>query len=142
MRSATLGDGSPFTTAFGMRKDERPSPFAMPEAMSYFGSMALGEIDFTTRSAVAGYWAAPWARNRGATTRAVVLACRWGFDVLSLDEINLMTLPGNVASERVAEKAGFVLVGIVQDYAPPRALDSEARHEVKRWVFLANRSGE
>jgi RimJ/RimL family protein N-acetyltransferase len=53
-----------------------------------------------------------------------------------------MTLLGNVASERVAEKAGFVLLGMVEDYAPPGALDPEARHDVKRWVFQAIRSGE
>jgi RimJ/RimL family protein N-acetyltransferase len=99
------------------------------------GSLTLGEVDFTTHSAIAGYWAAPWARNRGATTRALSLACHWGFDVLGLEEITLMTLPGNGASERVAEKAGFVGVGILQDYTPPRALDPEARHEVKRWVL-------
>ncbi len=124
--------------------EEGRAAFAFCDAQSdeLFGSMALGEVDFTARSAVAGYWAAPWARNRDATTRALVLACRWGFDVLSLNEVNLMTLPGNVASERVAEKAGFVLIGMVQDYAPPRALDPEARHEVKRWVLQANRSGE
>ena len=104
--------------------------------------MALGEVDLTARSAVAGYWAAPWARNRGATTRALVLVCRWGFDVLGLRLVNLMTLPGNIASERVAQKAGFVLVAVVPDYAPPRALDPEARHEVRQWVLHANRSGE
>jgi RimJ/RimL family protein N-acetyltransferase len=106
------------------------------------GSMALGEVDITARTAVAGYWAAPWARHRGATTRALALACRWGFDALGLRVVNLMTLPGNIASERVAQKAGFVLVGMVQDYAPPGALDPEARHEVKHWVLRANRAGE
>ncbi len=99
------------------------------------GSMTLGEVEFTTHSAIAGYWAARWARNRGATTRALALACRWGFDVVGLREVKLMTLPGNGASERVAEKTGFIAVGMIQDYTPPRALDPEARHEVKEWVL-------
>lgn len=62
---------------------EGRAAFAFCDARSgeLLGSMALGEVDFTARSAVAGYWAAPWARNRGATTRALVLASRWGFDV-------------------------------------------------------------
>ena len=101
--------------------------------------MALAEVDLAVGSAVAGYWAAPWARNRGATTRALTLACRWGFDVLSLVVVNLFTLPGNVASERVALKAGFVLAGTLEGYKPPRALDPEARHEVTQWVLTANR---
>ena len=121
---------------------EGRAAFAFCDARSggLLGSMTLGEIDFSARTAVAGYWAAPWARNRGATTRALVLACRWGFDVLDLSEINLMTLPGNMASERVAEKAGFVYTELVQDYSPPRALDPEVRYEVKRWILEANRS--
>ncbi len=102
------------------------------------GSMTLAEVDFTARSATAGYWAAPWARNRGATTRALALACSWGFNVLDLRVVNLMTLPGNIASERVAQKAGFVPIGRIQDYKPPRALDPEARHEVRQWVLQAS----
>ena len=120
------------------------APFAFCEAATgeLLGSMTLGEIDLSSRSAVAGYWAAPWARSRGATTRALRLACTWGFDVLGLDVINLMTLPGNVASERVAQKAGFVSVGTVRDYAPPRAIDPEARHDVKQWALRAGNTTE
>jgi RimJ/RimL family protein N-acetyltransferase len=116
---------------------EGRATFAFCDAQSgeLLGSMTLGEIDFNKRSATAGYWAAPWARNRGATTRALTVACRWGFDILGLQEVSLMTLPGNVASERVAEKAGFVAAGMLQNYAPPRALDPGARHEVTRWVL-------
>ena len=119
---------------------EGTAAFAFCDSKSgeLLGSMALGEVDFTARSAVAGYWAAAWARNRGATTRALVLACRWGFDVLGLSEVKLMTLLGNGASERVAEKAGFVAIGMLEDYAPPRALDPEARHEVTQWVLHAS----
>lgn len=118
--------------------------FAFCDARSgeLLGSMTLAEVDFTARSAAVGYWAAPWARSRGATTRALMLACRWGSDVLGLKVVNLMTLPGNIASERVAQKAGFVLLGMVQDYKPPRALDPEAQHEVKQWVLRGSGSGE
>lgn len=97
--------------------------------------MSLGEIDLVNRSGVAGYWAAPWARNRGATTRALELVCHWGFESLGIETVELMTLPGNVASERVAEKAGFELVGILNDYKPTRALDPDARHRVNHWIL-------
>jgi RimJ/RimL family protein N-acetyltransferase len=116
---------------------EGRATFAFCDAKSgeLLGSMTLGEIDLTSGSAVAGYWAAAWARNRGATTRALTVACRWGFDVLGLQEVKLMTLPGNGASERVAEKAGFVALGILPDYAPPRALDPKTRYDVTQWVL-------
>jgi RimJ/RimL family protein N-acetyltransferase len=109
--------------------------FCAAESGELFGSMTLAEIDFAARSATAGYWAAPWARNRGATTRALKLVCGWGFGSLGIDTVHLMTLPGNLASERVAEKAGFERVGTLDDYKPSRAIDPEARYRVNRWIL-------
>jgi RimJ/RimL family protein N-acetyltransferase len=113
------------------------APFAFCDAVDaeFLGSMTLAEIDLEDRSALVGYWAAPWARNRGATTRALALVCRWGFETLGLDIVSLITLPGNVASERVAQKAGFVLEEVLSDYTSPRARDPEARHDANRWVL-------
>jgi RimJ/RimL family protein N-acetyltransferase len=112
--------------------------FCAAETGELFGSMTLAEIDLADRSATAGYWAAAWARNRGATTRALKLVCAWGFASLGIDTVHLMTLPGNVASERVAEKAGFELIGTLDDYKPSRALDSEARYRVNRWILQSD----
>lgn len=109
--------------------------FCAAETGELFGSMTLAEIDFANGSATAGYWAAPWARNRGATTRALALVCAWGFGSLGIDTVHLMTLPGNVASERVAEKAGFELVGTLDGYKPSRAVDPDASFRVNRWVL-------
>jgi RimJ/RimL family protein N-acetyltransferase len=63
------------------------------------------------------------------------LRCRWAFDTVHLDAIELMTVIGNVASERVAEKAGFVLSRTIEGYAPRRALDPDATYEVRRWIL-------
>lgn len=54
-----------------------------------------------------GYWLLAAARGRGVARRAVQLACTWSFEVCRLDILHLTTLPGNVASERVAEACGF-----------------------------------
>ena len=64
-----------------------------------------------------GYWLAVRARRRGVATRAVKLMCRWAFDEFSLARMQLHTLPGNVASERVAERAGFTREGVLRQYA-------------------------
>jgi RimJ/RimL family protein N-acetyltransferase len=98
------------------------------------GSITLSGIEPERRSAMVGYWAAPWARNRGATTRALRLVCDWGFEHLDLHRMELVTKQGNVASERVAAKAGFERSGKIDRYKPPRALDPDARYEVTRWV--------
>ena len=54
-----------------------------------------------------GYWLLAPARGRGVARRAVRLLCAWAFDVCGLDRLRLTTMPGNVASERVAELCGF-----------------------------------
>jgi RimJ/RimL family protein N-acetyltransferase len=71
----------------------------------------------------------------GATTRALHLLCRWAFDAVHLDAIELMTVVGNIASERVAEKAGFELAGTIDGYAPRGALVRGSEYEVKQWVL-------
>jgi RimJ/RimL family protein N-acetyltransferase len=64
-----------------------------------------------------GYWVAAPARGRGVAVRAVRLLCAWGFEARGLPRIQLHTLPGNVASERVAERAGFTREGLLRSFA-------------------------
>jgi RimJ/RimL family protein N-acetyltransferase len=54
-----------------------------------------------------GYWMDPGARGRGVATDAVRALCRWGFGTLGLGLIEWRAEVGNLASRRVAEKAGF-----------------------------------
>lgn len=56
-----------------------------------------------------GYWADPAARGRGVTSTAVRAVCRWAFAELDLDIIEWSCEVGNLASRRVAEKAGFLI---------------------------------
>ena len=56
-----------------------------------------------------GYWVAREARRRGVATRAVQLLAGWAFSELGLERIELLAEPGNYASQRVAEAAGFTL---------------------------------
>jgi RimJ/RimL family protein N-acetyltransferase len=84
------------------------------------------------QTAQAGYWVARWGRNRGVATSALLVITHWGFDTLELESINLATMLGNVASERVAEKAGFSFVGETSDYSPRR--NPDRTYSVKQWV--------
>jgi RimJ/RimL family protein N-acetyltransferase len=67
----------------------------------------LGAIEFRPADGTIGYWVAAGARGRGVATRALRLVCDWR----SERPLRLMTHPDNVASQRVAEKAGFRRVG-------------------------------
>ena len=57
------------------------------------------------------YRTAPWARNRGAATSAVVAITAFAFDVLGLERLCLPHSVANLASCRIAQKAGFTLEG-------------------------------
>lgn len=63
-----------------------------------------------------GYWIRREARGRGVVTRALRLVPRWGFDGLRLARLQLLTEPENVASQRVAEKAGYRREGLLRSF--------------------------
>lgn len=88
------------------------------------GPPGIGEI---------GYWAVPEFRGRGYTTGALRLLAGWAFDERGLARLQLMTFPGNRASERVAEKAGFQREGLLRAYADQRG----ERKDAWMWSLLS-----
>ena len=59
------------------------------------------------QSGSVGYWVGRAARGRGVATRATRLIAGWGIDSLGLQRLELLAEVENVASQKVAEKAGF-----------------------------------
>jgi RimJ/RimL family protein N-acetyltransferase len=80
------------------------------------------------------YWTAEWARGRGVAGRAAALHARWGLDVLGLNRVELLADVENAASQRAAEKGGFVREGVLRRARPDRT--GEARDMV---VFALTR---
>src|SRR5512146_2713173 len=56
------------------------------------------------------------ARGKGLATRAVRLISRWALRELGLPRLGLFTEPWNVASQRVAERAGFQREGVLRSW--------------------------
>jgi RimJ/RimL family protein N-acetyltransferase len=61
-----------------------------------------------------GYWLRPQSRGRGLMTEAVCAVTEWARTEHGLRDLSLTAHPGNLASQRVAEKAGFIRVGLVE----------------------------
>jgi RimJ/RimL family protein N-acetyltransferase len=54
-----------------------------------------------------GYWLASSARGRGIMTAVVERLVAWAYEALDLEEVWIFVQPANLASRRVAERAGF-----------------------------------
>jgi [ribosomal protein S5]-alanine N-acetyltransferase len=81
------------------------------------GTVGLHSIDFANRRGSAGYWVAASDRGRGVARRALTLLCRFGFDELGLERIELWIEPANAASLRVAEAVGLQREGLLRSFA-------------------------
>jgi RimJ/RimL family protein N-acetyltransferase len=98
----------------------RAAPFAIVSADDggLAGSIALIRIEWEHRRAEVGYWLAAAARGHGHAIRAVGLICEWGRRTLGLERIDLHAATGNLASQRVAERAGFSREAVLRSYMP------------------------
>ena len=95
------------------------APFAIVDADDngrVLGSTSLFALNWDHLRGEVGYWLGRDARGRGHVTRAVGLICRFGFDSLGLERIELYAGTGNPASQRVAERSGFVREAVVRSY--------------------------
>jgi RimJ/RimL family protein N-acetyltransferase len=81
----------------------------------FLGFAAVVELDLEHREGELGYMLAPAARGRGVSVRALDLLTRWCFDELGLLRLELRIDTANLASLRVAERAGFRQEGVLRN---------------------------
>jgi len=65
-----------------------------------------------------GYWVLPHARRRGVATRIARLLAEQAF-ALGVERVAAYVNVGNVASERVLERAGYLREGVVRSLPVP-----------------------
>jgi RimJ/RimL family protein N-acetyltransferase len=80
------------------------------------GSISLLRFAWEDGRCEVGYWLAREARGQGHATRAVQRLCAWGFQQLELERIELHAAAANPASQRVAERAGFVREAVLRSH--------------------------
>ena len=105
---------SPYTDADALEwlESDEEETFAILDSVSddLLGSIGVRSLD--GGEAEVGYWVKREARGRGVATRALALVSRWVLVERGIGRLRLRAEPGNVASQRVAEKAGFVKEGV------------------------------
>jgi len=80
----------------------------------YFGGCGLNQIDHIDRRANLGYWVRSSAAGHGIASDAVRLIRSWGFENTDLIRLEIVIAVANLASRRVAEKAGAEFEGILR----------------------------
>ena len=108
--------------------------WALVDGAELLGSISLHRIDRAQDDGEIGYWIAPAARGSGLAGLAAGAACRWGFTELGLHRIQLFHAVENVASARVAEKAGFTCEGRLRQ---SHRYGDGLRHDELLWARLA-----
>jgi len=111
--------------------DQVPQPYSLADAKTYIAG--IGEQAYAVTDAVSGrvlgsiglrwndphdvaevgYWLRNDARGRGVTTRALALVSTVAFEQ-GAARVQLRAAVGNIASRRVAERAGFTLEGVLR----------------------------
>jgi RimJ/RimL family protein N-acetyltransferase len=100
------------------RRDGTRVAFAAVDGEGAFLGLALApEIDREDGQVELGYVVAPAARGRGVATRMLDLHTRWAFEETGALRLVLIIDVANPASERVAERCGYVREGVMRSIA-------------------------
>ena len=83
-------------------------------ADQFLGNVSLKKTHWRHGHTEVGYWVMPAARGRGIATAAAGTLSRWALQQERIFRVELTAAPGDIASQRVAEKAGFSFEGIAR----------------------------
>ena len=96
------------------------------------GSISVFHADWETRSAEIGYGVRADQRGKGYAPEALSAVARWALTDGGLQRAWLSTIAENVASQRVAEKAGFRLEGTLRR----AGLEDDGLHDLMIYALL------
>ena len=89
------------------------------------GSVSLDR--FAERQAAEiGYWIKRDARREGVALGAARLVVDWAFGELGIERLEILTYPGNEASQALAGRLGFTRECLLRGFLPPEAGKSRA----------------
>jgi RimJ/RimL family protein N-acetyltransferase len=102
------------------------------EAERVLGACGLNRIEQLSGTANLGYWVRTSATGRGVCTAAVKQLRKFAFEEAGLFRLEIIAAVENIASQRVAEKAGAIREGVLRQ----RLMASGVRHDAVLYAIL------
>ena len=90
------------------------SPYSHKDEQRFLGGVGLNFINRVHQVGNLGYWVRSSETGKGVASRAARLAAQFGFAQLGLHRIEILAAIPNLASQRVAERAGAVREGVLR----------------------------
>jgi len=84
------------------------------------GSVSL-DLFADRQAAEIGYWVKREARRGGVALGAAELVVDWAFGELGIERLEILTYPGNEASQALAGRLGFTRECLLRGFLPPEA---------------------
>jgi RimJ/RimL family protein N-acetyltransferase len=125
----TIADAKSFLdlASSGWRQDDGDKFFVVVDALTdAFLGLVIVEPQEGGDEGEIGYLLAPDARGRGVMTEAVRAVVRWAHEGAGMQHLFLTTDPANIASQHVAERAGFIKTGMLTHDPPLRGGRTES----------------
>jgi RimJ/RimL family protein N-acetyltransferase len=114
----TLADAEQFVVESRRRLaagDRARLAIADAQTADLLGSISL-DLFADRQAAEIGYWVKREARRRGVAVAAARLLVRWAFEEVGVERLEILTYPGNAASQAVAEKLRFRREGLLRGF--------------------------
>ena len=80
----------------------------------FLGGVGLNFVNRVHQSVNLGYWVRTSATGHGVASRATRLVAKFALEQLGVQRVEIIVATGNLASQRVAEKAGAVREGVAR----------------------------
>jgi len=97
------------------------------------GQISLRGVNLDAGLSGISYWVMPHARGRRIAARALAAATQWAFSELGLHRTEILHSTRNLASCRVAERAGYVGEGVKRS----EALHADGWHDMHQHARIA-----
>lgn len=116
-RPYTLSDANRFIDEFAVATLTAGTGivFAIEQNNDFVGCIDIKRAEWLNGNCEIGYWTMPSHRGRGLMTRALELVSRWVIREQGFVRVEVRVALENLASQRVAEKAGFVREGVARE---------------------------